>query len=124
VNCQAPIPGDGVPLHVSNPQSAALAELQRQVDAVHAFLTERGVPPSPWLMARVRALELRGVADGLEAASKCLQVAKRPQPAPPFPDDDAFLPVRLPVNTALAGVWWSFVVLVLSGLLFLFFASL
>jgi len=89
VNCHAPIPGDGVPLSISNAQSTVVVELAKEIDAAHRVLTNLGV----------RTIAIDGstltLADRVVMAIArpiLAEVAAGPFPPPPFPDDDEMLP--------------------------------
>ncbi len=98
-----PIPGDGVPTTISNPQSHILMRLQAEVDAAHAILSDHKVP---WQGSDGALLSLR------ERVVAALASRRWPPPLPPLPsateieaisqrlafdDDDPFLPATASV---------------------------
>ncbi|MEY5098068.1 MAG: hypothetical protein RJA36_787 [Pseudomonadota bacterium] len=130
MQCNQPIPGDGVPTTISNPQSHILMRLQAEVDAAHAILSDHKVP---WQGSDGALLSLR------ERVVAALASRRWPPPLPPLPsateieaisqrlafdDDDPFLPATSSEGAAgmgfiCAAVWTLYGAAIVLGVVLL-----
>lgn len=113
MNTDLTIAGDGVPLHLSNPQSAALVAAQTELDDAHDLLTRRGIPRrrvdgSP-ISVRLRILLLQ-LRTERPLAPPISMHAELPIP---FADDDPMLPIGSPQMTGLGAALGAFTVVLL-----------